>query len=207
MAKRIATAVVIVAAMVLMLVMYLPGMRPQPQAPGGTVSGSVAIGGPFTLTDTKGNTVTEAALNGRLSLVFFGFTHCPDICPLTLQLITQALELTGPAAETVLPVFITVDPERDTLEAMASYAANFHPRLLALTGTPEQVRLATQSYRVYAAKSPVKDAAGKETGDYTVNHTGYTYLMDRNGKYVTHFSREATAEDIAARLRQELARP
>jgi len=207
MAKRIATLAAILAGMLAILLLYLPGTRPTTTSAPGTVAGVPAIGGPFALTDPKGNTVTEAALKDRLSLVFFGFTHCPDICPLTLQLITQALDDVGPAADSVLPVFISVDPERDTPEMMATYASNFHPRLLALTGTPEQVRAATQSYRVVAMKAPVKDAEGKDTGDYTINHTGYIYLMGRDGKYLTHFSRDATADTLAARLRQELARP
>ncbi len=199
-AKRIAVAVALLGAMALILTLYLPGVRPQPQVVTGT--GTVAIGGPFLLMDAKGNAVTEASLQGHYSLVFFGFTHCPDICPLTLQIITHALEEAGPAAENVQPVFITLDPERDTPEAMAAYVAAFHPRFVALTGTPEQVKTATQSYKVYAAKVPVKDGDGKDTGDYTVSHTGYVYLMDRDGKYLAHFDKDATAQDIAARLRQ-----
>jgi len=199
-ASRIAVAVALVSGTLLVLTRYLPGMRPQP--PSGMASGTVAIGGPFTLVDTKGNTVTDASLKGRYSLVFFGFTHCPDICPLTLQTITQALEAAGPAAEAVQPVFITLDPERDAPETLAAYMENFHPRLMALTGTPEQVRGATQSYKAYAAKVPVKDAEGKDTGDYTVSHTGYVYLMDASGKYLAHFDKDAKAEDIAQRLRQ-----
>jgi len=199
-ATRIVVAVALAAATLLVLTLYLPGMRPQ--APSGMTSGTVAIGGPFTLVDSKGHTVTDASLKGRYSLIFFGFTHCPDICPLTLQVITQALEAAGPAAEAVQPVFITLDPERDTPEAMAAYVGNFHPRLMALTGTPEQVREAAQSYKVYAAKVPVKDGEGKDTGEYTVSHTGYVYLMDKAGKYLAHFDKDAKAEDIAARLRQ-----
>jgi protein SCO1 len=200
-AKRIAVAAALLGAMVLILTLYLPGVRPP--APAITMaSGTVAIGGPFALTDTKGNAVTEASLAGRYSLIFFGFTHCPDICPLTLQTITQALEAAGPAADNVQPVFITLDPERDTPEAMAAYVASFHPRFVALTGTPEQVKGTIQSYKVYAAKIPVKDGDGNDTGDYSLSHTGYIYLMDTAGKYLAHFDKNAKAADIAARLRQ-----
>ena len=199
MIQRIAVALAILIATLLVLVLYHPAMRPPPQ---GLSSGAVTIGGPFTLTDTTGRTVTEADLKGQYSLIFFGFTHCPDICPLALQIMTQALEEAGPAAEKVRPIFITLDPERDTAQVMAGYIANFHPRFLGLTGTAEQIRAAAQSYRVYAAKSPLKDADGKEIADYTINHTGFTYLMDRDGQYLAHFGKEAGAQDIAARLRQ-----
>ena len=198
MAKRIAVAVALLSATLLILLLYLPEMRP-PVAT--TATGSVAIGGPFTLTDAKGATVTDVNLKGRYSLIFFGFTHCPDICPLTLQLLTQAIEAAGPDGNAVQPVFISLDPERDTPEAMGAYVASFHPRFMALTGTPEQVKAAAQAYRVYYAKAPIKED-GKDTGDYTITHSGYIFLMDRNGKYVTHFDKEATAEQITARLRQ-----
>ena len=200
MAKRITIAFLILAAMVLILFLYLPGMRPE--QPSTTSTGTVAIGGPFTLTDVHGKTITEADLKGRYSLVFFGFTHCPDICPLALQVVSQALEAAGPAAEKVQPVFITIDPERDTSEAMAAYMANFDPRFMALTGTPDQVQGAEKSYRVFAAKVPIKEAEGKDTGDYAMNHTGYIYLMDRNGQYLAHFQKDTAPDELAARLKQ-----
>lgn len=200
MGKRIAVAVAIMTAMVLILTLYLPGMRPQ--QPSTAATGAVAIGGPFTLTDARGNAFTDANLQGRYSLIFFGFTHCPDICPLTLQIITQALEAAGPAAEKVQPVFITIDPARDTPEALSAYMAAFDPRFVALTGTTEQVKGAEQSYRVFSAKVPIRDAEGKDTGDYAMNHSGYIYLMDRAGKYLAHFQKDAAPETIAAQLRQ-----
>jgi protein SCO1/2 len=204
MGKRIAVAVGMLAAMVLVLTLYLPGMRPQQPSTvtTGTGTGTVAIGGPFTLTDAKGNTFTDVDLKGRYSLIFFGFTHCPDICPLTLQTMTQALEAAGPAASKVQPVFISVDPARDTAEALTAYMANFDSRFVALTGTPEQVKGAEQSYRVFSAKVPIRDAEGKDTGDYAVNHSGYIYLMDRDGKYLAHFQKDAAPQEIAARLQQ-----
>lgn len=202
MGKRIAVALALLTGTFLILVLYLPGLRPQPPTVASPqAAAAIGIGGPFTLVDPTGRTVTEFDLKGRYSLVFFGFTHCPDICPLTLQLLTQALEEAGPAGNAVQPVFISLDPERDTPAAMGAYMASFHPRFMALTGTPEQVKVAAQAYRVYYAKAPIKDA-GKETGDYTVTHSGYIFLMDRNGKYVTHFDKEAGAADLAQRLRQ-----
>jgi protein SCO1/2 len=200
MGKRIAVAIGIMAAMVLVLTLYLPGLRPQQPSTGAT--GTVAIGGPFTLTDTRGDIFTDVNLKGRYSLIFFGFTHCPDICPLTLQIITQALEAAGPAASKVQPVFITLDPERDNAEALKAYMASFDPRFVALTGTPDQVKGAEKSYRVFSAKVPIRDAEGKDTGDYAVNHSGYIYLMDRDAKYLAHFQKDADPETIAAQLRQ-----
>jgi protein SCO1/2 len=199
MGKRIGIALLILAGTVLILVLYLPGLRPQPQS-AITVTGQAAIGGPFMLQDTKGNTVTESLLAGHYSLVYFGYTFCPDICPLALQNMTQALMMAGPVAETVLPIFITIDPERDTKEVIAAYLGHFHPRMVGLTGTPEQLRDAERSYKVYAAKS----AGSEGKSDYMMDHTGYIYLMDRAGRYVAHFPKDATAQDISARLRREL---
>jgi cytochrome oxidase Cu insertion factor (SCO1/SenC/PrrC family) len=196
MAKRIAIAILLLGAMVFMLNVYLPG-APSPELQGNAPSAAL-FGGTFALTDAKGNAVTDAALKGHYSLVFFGFTHCPDVCPLTLQKLTQAIEL-APGVD-VQPVFISVDPERDTPEAMASYAASFHPRLLALTGTPEQVQAAAKVYRVFYEKEPLKDASGNLTGDYTMNHSGSVFLMDKEGRFLDRFDSNATSAAIAVRL-------
>ncbi len=202
--KRLLIASVLLLGTLVVLLFYLPGMRENPATPS-AVSGVPSIGGPFTLTDQHGNTVTEATLKGRYSLVFFGFTHCPDICPLTLQNVTQAIELAGPSGDNVTPVFISVDPERDTVETMAAYVAPFHPRFLALTGTPEQVRGAAASYKVFASKAPVRDAAGKATDDYTMQHSGNIFLMDTEGRYLAHFAHDTPALQIAARIRRAAA--
>src|SRR4051812_28481865 len=119
MGKRIAIALLVAAGTVLILLLYLPGMRPQPQS-AITVSGQAAIGGPFALEDTKGNAVTESVLAGHYTLVYFGYTFCPDICPLALQNMTTAIMMAGPVAEDVLPLFITIDPARGSKEVIAS---------------------------------------------------------------------------------------
>lgn len=199
MGKRISIALVLAIGTVFILMMYLPGLRPQPR-PAVSVSGQAALGGPFTLEDTKGNVVTEAVLNGHYSLVYFGYTFCPDICPLALQNMTQALQMAGPVADDVLPVFITIDPARDTKEVIASYLGHFHPKMIGLTGTPEQIAAAESTYRVYAAKS----AGSEGKPDYLMDHTGYIYLMDKQGKYVAHFPKDATALDISNRMRRDL---
>ncbi len=198
MAKRIAIGVIILGAMVAVLALYLP--HTHVQQPPGTAATAV-IGGPFTLSDTTGNVVTEVNLKGRYSLIFFGFTHCPDICPVTLQTVTQALKAAGPAGEKVQPVFITLDPERDTPEALATYMANFDPRFIALTGTPEQVNAITKAFRVYATKTAIRDAEGKDTGDYSVSHSGFMYLLDRDGKYLGLLPGSSTADEIVAYLK------
>ena len=186
----------------LVLALYLPGIRPEPVG-NRTVVGSAAIGGAFMLTDQTGRTVTEADLKGRYALVFFGFTHCPDVCPLTLQVITQALEMTGPLGDPVTPVFITVDPDRDTPDAMGQYIANFHPRFVALTGAPDAVKQAADAYRVFFRKAADAAKAEGDTADYMMEHSGFVYFMDRNGGYITHFGPKTTAEMMAARIRQE----
>lgn len=160
-------------------------------------SGTATIGGPFTLVDQHGRTVTDETFRGRWMLVFFGFTHCPDICPTALNDMSAVLAELGPAADKVQPIFVTVDPERDTVEAMSQYVANFDPRIVALTGTPEQISQAAKAYRVYYKKVPQGD-------DYTMDHTGILYLMDPQGRFMTHFTPNTPPEDMAARIRKLL---
>jgi protein SCO1/2 len=197
-AQRAVIPAIIVLGTVLLLVMFFPGMRPGTKPEVTTVDGKSAIGGAFNLIDQRGQPVSSESLKGKYSLVYFGFTHCPDICPISLQTMTQGLEIAGPFGENVVPIFITVDAERDTPQAMADYVANFHPRFLALTGNAEQLRQAADAYRVYFKK------AQEEAPDvYMMEHSGFIYFMDGNGQYVTHFNSETTPEQIAARLRQE----
>lgn len=157
-----------------------------------------AVGGPFALVDAQGRAVTDADFRGRLMLVFFGFTYCPDVCPTALTSIAQALDRLGPDADKVVPVFITVDPERDTPEQLKEYVRHFHPRLIGLTGTPGQIAAAAKAYRVYYAKARPQ---GMPPDDYTMDHTSITYLMGRDGKFLAHFSHGAEPEAIAQRVR------
>jgi len=160
-----------------------------------TSSGTASVGGPFTLVDQQGRTVADDAFRGRWMLVFFGFTHCPDVCPTALSDMSATLTELGAAADKVQPIFITVDPERDTVEAMSQYVANFDPRIVALTGTPEQIAQAAKAYRVYYKKVPQGD-------DYTMDHTGILYLMDPQGRFMTHFTPNTPPADMAARIRK-----
>jgi cytochrome oxidase Cu insertion factor (SCO1/SenC/PrrC family) len=202
MAKRILIGTIILLGTVTVLLLYLPSTQPAPRSTTVPISGEVDIGGPFILVDTRGEPVNENVLIGRYTLIYFGFTYCPDICPLTLQALTEALDILGPAGDNILPIFISLDPERDTPDVMADYVANFHPRFMGLTGTVEQTEEAARQYRVFAAKSFIKDADGNDTEEYLVDHTGFTYLMTPAGRYADHFSKDTTAQQMAERLKQ-----
>lgn len=136
-----------------------------------------AIGGAYTLTNHRGETVTDRTFRGKTQLVFFGFTHCPDICPTALTLVSDLLEQIGSAASQVQPLFITVDPERDTPEVMARYVEAFHPSMVGLTGTPEQVAAAAAAFKVFYRKAPRPD------GDYFMEHSGSIYVMAPDGVF------------------------
>jgi protein SCO1 len=157
-----------------------------------------AIGGPFELTDQAGQTVTEKSMLGHPTLVFFGFTHCPDVCPTTLFEMSEVLRAMGKDADGVNAYYISVDPERDTQAAMKDYLSSFDPRLKGLTGNSEQVAKVLSEYRVYARKVPLKD------GDYTMDHTALIYLMDRDGKFVSPFNLNRKPEEAASDLKRYL---
>ena len=157
-----------------------------------------AIGGPFQLTDQSGQTVTEKSLQGRPTLIFFGFTHCPDVCPTALFEISELLHAMGNDADRVNAYFVSVDPERDSKEAIKDYLSSFDPHLKGLTGDPEAISKVLSAYRVYAKKVPLKD------GDYTMDHTALTYLMDRDGKFVAPFNLNRPPEVAAAELKKYL---
>jgi protein SCO1/2 len=162
------------------------------------VTAPAAIGGPFQLTDQAGQAVTENNLKGRPSLIFFGFTHCPDICPTSLFEISEVLRAMGKDADRINAFFVSVDPERDTAAAMKDYLSSFDPRLKGLTGSPEAVAKVISGFRVYARKVPLKD------GDYTMDHTALIYLMDRDGKFVAPFNLRRSPEEAAADLKRYL---
>ena len=159
----------------------------------------VSIGGAFTLTDQNGVVRHPEDFRGKLMLVYFGYTFCPDACPTALQDMSRAIDLMGEKGNDVQPIFITIDPARDTVEQMKLYASNFHARLVALTGTAEQIAEAAKAYRVYYEK-------GKSGGgdDYLMDHTVFIYLMGRDGKYLSHFLPGVTAEQMAAAMEQRI---
>ena len=158
------------------------------------------IGGPFSLVDTSGKTVTDRDFRGKLMLVFFGYTHCPDVCPAELQTMAEVMEKLGPAASKVAPIFISVDPKRDTPEVLAGYLKNFGSLITGLTGNQTGVVNAAKAYRVY-----FRNAAEGADGDYTVDHSAFVYLMDGEGKYITHFSFNTAPEAIIAEIKKQIA--
>lgn len=164
----------------------------------GSATAPAAIGGPFRLTDQTGQTVTEKSLIGRPTIIFFGFTHCPDVCPTSLFEMSEVLRAMGPDASKVNAYFVSVDPERDTPAAMKNYISSFDPNLKGLTGTPEEIARVISAYRVYAKKVPLKD------GDYTMDHTALIYLMDSRGNFVRPFDLKRKPEDAAADLKRYL---
>jgi cytochrome oxidase Cu insertion factor (SCO1/SenC/PrrC family) len=159
------------------------------------------IGGPFALTDHTGKRRTDADFRGKLLVVYFGFTYCPDVCPTDLQAIGLALDRLGQGSEAVQPLFITLDPERDTQELLADYVPLFHPRLIALRGEALATREAARAYKVYHAKAPVSGGSG-----YTIDHSGFIYLMDRDGKYLGFFPPGTPQERMADAIRPLVAR-
>jgi protein SCO1/2 len=187
-------AVLVLAGAALGLTRWL---APAPQE--ASAAGEVAIGGPFTLVDQNGQEVTDEKFRGRLMLVYFGYTFCPDVCPLGLTTIAEALDqLPAEDRDQVAPVFITVDPERDTVAVMKDYVGAFSDQLVGLTGNPAAVQDALRAYRVYARKSDAEAA----DGSYLVDHSTFTYLMDREGRYLAHFGHSTTPEEMAKRLEE-----
>ncbi len=172
------------------------------QLPAVETSGKALIGGPFTLVDQTGKQVTDKDFRGRYMLVFFGYTHCPDVCPAELQVMSQALDDLGPKASEIVPVFISLDPERDTPEVIGAYVKNFSPSLVGLTGSPEQVAKAAKAYRVSYSKFYANGQDNKN--NYSVDHSTFLYLMDKNGEYVTHFNFGTPPAQMAETLRRYL---
>lgn len=162
----------------------------------GIIAGTPAIGGPFTLIDHTGREVNEATFRGKYLLIVFGFTQCPDVCPLALARFAQVLELLGPDAAQVQPLMISVDPERDTPEVLEGFVTAFHPRLIGLTGSLEQVKAAAAAYRVYFDKAGTGSAGG-----YAVNHSTFEYFMGPDGRNRYVFTVDAEPERMAEAIR------
>ena len=168
----------------------------------GLLSGRAPVGGPFELTDQTGHRRTDADFQGKLVVLYFGYTYCPDVCPTELQSISLALDKLGAAADTVQPLFITVDPGRDTPARLADFVSSFHPRLIGLTGSLAEIRKTAIAYRTYFAKS-----AATTADNYAVDHTGFVYLLGKDGRYLGFLppglAPDAIADAIRARLGAE----
>jgi protein SCO1/2 len=158
-----------------------------------------AIDGSFELADHRGRPVTEATFRGRLVLIFFGYTSCPDICPTSLAELSRALDLLGEAARQVAFLFVTVDPARDTQERLAHYVSLFHPQLIGLTGSPAQVERAARAFRIHRQWRP-----GGGPADDMIDHSGFAYLLGRDGRLLAAFAYGTPPERIAAAIREHL---
>ncbi len=167
-----------------------------PSAPQQTSSMAAALGGPFTLTATDGRTVTDQTYRGKWVLIYFGYTSCPDACPTALNNMGVALDRLGPDAARVQPMFITVDPKRDTREVLAEYLKSFDPRIVALTGTQDQIAAVIKEYHLYVSAHPAS-----ASGDYLVDHSSFYYLLNPDGKFVNILHGDLSGDDMAARLR------
>jgi cytochrome oxidase Cu insertion factor (SCO1/SenC/PrrC family) len=167
-----------------------------------TGSGTALVGGPFTMVNHRGETVTDKTYLGKPMLLFFGFTFCPDVCPTELQVMAAALTELGDTGADIQPIFVTVDPERDTPAVIAAYVSNFGERFTGLTGSPAQIAEMAQTYRVFYAKQENK----ADPKNYQMDHSAIIYLMGPDGKFLKHFSYSTDAKALAAGLKQALGR-
>jgi protein SCO1/2 len=175
-----------------------------PRDPGYDNSASaVSIGGPFQLTDQSGAAVTDKTYDGSYRLIYFGYTFCPDACPTELQTIGQAVDSLGALADKVQPIFITIDPARDTTKQLAAYVPQFDKRLVGLTGTPEQIAAVAKAYKVYYAKA---DQPGGDPKAYGMNHSSFVYLMDPQGRFLTVFSSDMDSDKMAAEIKRYMGK-
>jgi cytochrome oxidase Cu insertion factor (SCO1/SenC/PrrC family) len=189
----------LVAALAGGLLWYQSAQEPQL---GRVVStGKMDVGGPFRLTDHTGKPRGDADFRGRYMLIYFGFTFCPDVCPTTLAVMAEALDKLGPDAKNVVPVFITIDPERDTPKVLADYMKAFGPSFVGLTGSVAQIKDVEKKFRVYAVKRPLEGSKGK---DYGVDHSNVLYLVGPDGKTVSFYSEAISPDDLAKDLKQKI---
>ena len=193
--KLIAAAIMIIAAFAVAALALT-----QWPSKGPIGSGTALIGGPFTMINQKSETVTEKDFLGRYTIYFFGYTFCPDVCPTELQVLSAALKELGPDAAKITPVFVSIDPERDTPKIIGEYVANFHPRLVGLTGTPEQLASMARAFHVYYKKV----ANEKDSQNYGMDHPSILYLMGPDGKFAKHFPYTTDAKNLALELKSVL---
>jgi protein SCO1/2 len=159
-------------------------------------TGGPSIGGPFTLENSSGKTVTDRDFRGKYMLVYFGYTYCPDVCPTTLNAVAAALDKLGPKAKELSPIFITVDPQRDTPDVMKQYTGAFSPALVGLTGTPDEIARVAKEYRVYYAKH----VTGPGPGDYSMDHSSIIYLMGPDGRFIAPIRADGSGDEMAAEI-------
>ncbi len=193
--KLIAAAIMIIAAFAIAALALTQWPSKGPMG-----SGTALVGGPFTMLNQKGETVTEKSFEGHYTLYFFGFTFCEDVCPAEMQVVSAALKELGPDAAKIIPVFVSVDPERDTPKVIGDYVANFDPRFIGLTGTPEQLAVMAKAFHVYYKKVPDE----KNAQNYEMDHPSILYLMGPDGKFAKHFPYSTDAKNLALELKKVL---
>ncbi len=186
----------LVCSLALAALLVLVGPRYLLDPPQG--GGDALIGGDFSLVNGSGKQVQASDFRGRYMLVYFGFTHCPDICPTTLLVMKNAIDALGEKKKSIAPIFISLDPERDTPEAVGKYVTNFGDTLVGLTGSAQQIKEAANAYRVYYSRVEQQDSAA----DYLIDHSGFMYLMDTRGKYIAHFSHGISESELTNKLKQ-----
>jgi protein SCO1/2 len=202
---RINAIPILIAAMIAILaVTGIALWRVAASGPANSAGSSVSIGGPFTLTDQAGATVTEKTYDGSYRLIYFGYTFCPDACPTELAVMAQAIEAMGPAGAKVQPIFITIDPDRDTVAQLKTYVPLFDKRLVGLTGTPQQIAAIAKEYKVYYSKA---NQPGVDAKSYGMNHSSFVYLMDPAGKFLTVFSSDTDSDKMAAEIKRYMDAP
>lgn len=195
--RRLATSVMLAAATLLVAVIVVYAFSPAHKGPASITT--VRIGGPFALTTHTGATLSDVDLKGEPFVVFFGFTHCPEVCPTTLWEMSEALKALGPEADRLKMLFVSVDPRRDNPQALALYLHSFDSRIIGLTGTEEAIGAVAKSYRAYWQKVPT------ENGDYTIDHAASIYLMDASGEFVGTIAYGEQADIRLAKLRKLIA--
>jgi cytochrome oxidase Cu insertion factor (SCO1/SenC/PrrC family) len=193
--KLIAAAIIIIASLALAALALTQWPTKGPLG-----SGTALIGGPFTMVNQKGKTVTEKTFQGKYTIYFFGFTFCPDVCPTELQVLIAALKELGPDEAKITPVFVSVDPERDSPKIIGEYVANFSPRLVGLTGTPEQLAAMASAFHLYYKKV----ANENDAQNYGMDHSSILYLMAPDGKFAKHFPYTTDAKKLALELKSVL---
>jgi protein SCO1/2 len=199
-----AVPILIAAVIAILAVTGIVLWRIADSGPGASAASGVSIGGPFTLTDQTGATVTDKTYDGSWRLIYFGYTFCPDACPTELGVMAQAIEEMGPAGQKVQPIFITIDPDRDTVQQLKTYVPLFDKRLVGLTGTPQQIAAVAKAYKVYYAKA---DQPGVDAKSYGMNHSSFVYLMDPKGKFLTVFSSDTDSDKMASEIKRYMDAP
>ena len=198
--RTIALAVIGLVAGAALAFLAATATNHQPGLPEATSTGKALVGGPFSLVDQTGKRVTEKDFLGHYTLVYFGFTNCPDICPSGLQVMSAAIEKLGAKGEQITPIFITLDAARDTPEKLGAYVKSFHPRLVGLSGSAEDLAAAAKAYRVFAQK--VEDE--KSPGNYSYDHAAIFYLMSKDGTFITHIPHTTDVDELVRVLNESV---